>query len=152
MRGRKKPTALKVLHGDFQKNPQRQNHNEPLPDLASPDIPETLDQYGQEEWGRIIKEMTELGVLSRIERSAIEKYCLNYQRERECEDVVKEQGRFFHTEKGDIREHPASKAARDYANQCFRALVEFGMTPCARAKLHVKRKAEGDADEQRMFG
>lgn len=152
MRGRKKPTMLKILEGDFIKNPQRRNHNEPVPDVAIPEIPTTLGEYGREEWIKVTKEMQELGVISRIERGALERYCLNWQMCRECEDQVAKDGRFYHTEKGDIREHPASKAARDYSRECFRALVEFGMTPCSRSKLHVKKKDAVDPDEQRMFG
>jgi len=152
-KGRKPiPTALKVLKGSFIRHPELRNDEEPVVAVAAPDVPATLGQYGREEWGRITSEMAELGVLTRIERSAIEKYCLAYQKEREAEDVVAKDGRFYHTAKGDIREHPASKAAREYANQCFRALIEFGMTPSSRSKIRVPKKTEGDTDEQRMFG
>lgn len=147
-----KPTALKLLHGDFIVHPERMNHNEPVLDVAQPEIPDSLGDYGRAEWGRITKEMTELGVISRIERSAIEKYCIAWEKERECEDEVKKEGRFLKFDNGMIREHPASKAAREYANQCFRALVEFGMTPSSRSRLHVKKKDAVDTDEQRMFG
>lgn len=152
MRGRKKPTALKIHDGDFIKDPQRRNHNEPEPEVAQPKAPATLGQIGKREWKKICREMTELGVISRVERSAIERYCFAYQRERESELIVKKQGRFFHTEKGDIKEHPASRAARDYAAQCIRMLVEFGMTPCSRSKLHVKKQEAKDSDEQLFFG
>jgi P27 family predicted phage terminase small subunit len=128
------------------------NPDEPMPDVASPTAPSTLGKIGKHEWKRICHEMTELGVISRVERSSIERYCLAYQRERESELIVKREGRFLKTEKGDIREHPASRAARDYAQQCVRLLIEFGMTPCSRSKLHVKKKENTNSDEQLFFG
>ena len=123
-----------------------------MPDVAIPSPPSTLGRIGKHEWKKICVEMKELGVISRVERSSIERYCLAYQRERESELVVKKEGRFFHTEKGDIKEQPASKAARDYAAQCVRLLIEFGMTPCSRSKLHVKKQETKNADEELFFG
>lgn len=152
VRGRRKPTALKVLHGDFDKNPQRRNADEPTPQVAKPAAPATLGRIGKDEWRRITTEMAELGVISRVERSAIERYCLAYQREREAEQIVKKEGRFITTPKGEVKEHPASRAARDYAAQCVRLLIEFGMTPCSRSKLHVKKKENTNTDEQLFFG
>jgi P27 family predicted phage terminase small subunit len=152
MRGRRKPTALKIHDGDFIKNPQRQNRNEPMPEVAIPKIPSTLGAIGKTQWKRICAEMTELGVISRIERAAIERYCLAYQRERECELIVKKEGRFFTTLKGEKKEHPASRAGRDYSMQCIKMLIEFGMTPCARNKLNVKKPENKNTDEQLFFG
>jgi P27 family predicted phage terminase small subunit len=51
-----------------------------------------------------------------------------------------------------ISEHPASKAARDLANQMIKLLSAFGMTPTSRTRLAVKEKTQVDPDEKLFFG
>ncbi len=149
----RKPTALKVLHGDFDKNPQRRNRQEPQPPADSPLCPEQLGVVGRNEWKRICKELEMLGVISLAERGAILRYCHAFQQHHDCEAQAKKDGRWQTNAKtGLITEHPASKAARDYAKQMITLLSSFGMTPTSRTRLAVKEKIEVDPDEKLFFG
>jgi len=149
----RKPTALKILHGDFDKNPQRRNHQEPQPSSDCPQCPRDLGVVGRNEWKRICKELEMLGVISLAERPAILRYCHAYQQHHDFERQVKDDGRWQRNFKtGAITEHPASKAARDLVNQMIKLLSSFGMTPTSRTRLAVKEKKEVDADEKLFFG
>lgn len=149
----RKPTALKILHGDFDKNPQRRNHQEPQPSSDCPQCPTDLGVVGRNEWKRICKELEMLGVISLAERPAILRYCHAYQQHHDFERQVKKDGRWQTNYKtGAITEHPASKAARDLVNQMIKLLSSFGMTPTSRTRLAVKEKKEVDPDEKLFFG
>lgn len=149
----RKPTALKILHGDFDKDPQRRNHQEPLPSVDCPQCPTDLGVVGRNEWKRICKELEMLGVISLAERPAILRYCHAYQQHHDFERQVKKDGRWQTNYKtGAITEHPASKAARDLVNQMIKLLSSFGMTPTSRTRLAVKEKKEVDPDEKLFFG
>lgn len=149
----RKPTALKILHGDFDKDPQRRNRKEPEPSVDSPTCPSRLGVVGRNEWKRICNELEMLGVISLAERASILRYCHAFQQHHECEAQVKKDGRWLTNFKtGAITEHPASKAARDLARQMIQLLSAFGMTPTSRTRLAVKEKTKVDPDEKLFFG
>jgi P27 family predicted phage terminase small subunit len=99
------------------------------------------------------QELEMLGVISLAERAAMLRYCHAYQQHHDFERQVKKDGRWQTNYKtGAITEHPASKAARDLANQMIKLLSAFGMTPTSRTRLAVKEKTEVDPDEKLFFG
>jgi P27 family predicted phage terminase small subunit len=147
----RKPTALKVLHGDFDKNPKRRNKSEPTPDLAIPKCPAWLSEHAKAEWKRITKEVGDLKVLSLGERGALEQYCDTYGKWRECNETIKADGQWYSTNHG-LAEHPAAKAHRVYAGMCQKLLCEFGLTPSSRSRLAITKEPEVDETEKRFFG
>ena len=139
----RKPTALKILQGDFDKDPQRQNHNEPVTDSLSPDCPEYLLGDAREEWLRLSVELGGIKVLSTVDRSALEQYCQTYGYWRDCCRDIAKRGLFIHTpimDRGGNQvatqtvENPAANAARKYGDQIQRLLAQFGLTPAARTR------------------
>lgn len=135
----RKPTALKVLHGDFDKNPGRQNPNEAESDGAIPARPRWLTGEARKEWDRVTKELAALKVIDSGDRAALELYCITYMRWREALKIVKRKGEglIIMTPKG-LAEHPAARVARQCADQMHRMLAQFGLTPAARTRVHVK--------------
>ena len=88
----------------------------------------------------IVAELDLLGVLSKVERSALEQYCQAYGEWRECVRTYEKEGRYIYHDSGNVTEHPACRNARAIQTQLFRYLVEFGATPCARAKTQVTNR------------
>ena len=153
MKGRKrKPTALKIADGDFIKDPQRRNHNEPEVPEGIPDCPTYLTRLAKNEWKRVCNELKTLGVLTKIERGSIEQYCVAYGEWRECLKDLEKNGRFMYGPTGAYCENPSGRAMRGHAATCLKFLVEFGMTPCSRSRLHVKKTTEDNSVEKRFFG
>jgi P27 family predicted phage terminase small subunit len=145
----RKPTALKLLQGDFDKDPQRQNHNEPVTDSLSPDCPEYLLGDAREEWLRLSVELGGIKVLSTVDRSALEQYCQTYGYWRDCCRDIAKGGLFIKTpimDRGGNQvgtqtvENPAANAARKYGDQIQRLLAQFGLTPAARTRLTVEKE------------
>src|SRR5712664_3193365 len=73
---KKKPTALKVLHGTFRKD--RAVHNELAPTPGAPVCPPWLNKLAKAEWARIVPELAAAGVLSMVDGAALEGYCSNF--------------------------------------------------------------------------
>lgn len=91
-------------------------------------------------------------VLTKVERGALEQYCTAYAEWRECLRTMDREGRFLETERG-IVEHPAGRAMRALAAQCHKSLVEFGLTPSSRTRIHVDEKTkQAGTDAARYFG
>lgn len=136
----RKPTSLKILHGDFDKNPQRQNHDEPEPQRGCPECPANLTGDARKEWKRITAELDSMLVATKVDRSALESYCTNYGQWRECQRAIKREGLLTENRFGERVENPNSKLARDLAVQMMKFLTEFGLTPASRTRLHVQKE------------
>jgi P27 family predicted phage terminase small subunit len=153
-RGRpKKPTALKVLHGDFDKDPQRRPKAEPKPDLAAPKPPAHLSVIARHEWRRICKEVGAMNALTLGERGSLEQYCDAYSSWREAIVTLRNEGQYGTNSKtGASYEHAAGKAHRAYSMICHKLLCEFGLTPSSRSRLVISEETEHDEIHKRFFG
>ena len=79
MKGRKpKPTALKRLNG----NPGRRPliNSEPQVTLGGFSCPRHLNDEARREWHRVVHDLKDAGVLARVDRAALEAYCVSYAR------------------------------------------------------------------------
>jgi P27 family predicted phage terminase small subunit len=147
----RKPTALKVLHGDFEIHPNRRPKNEPQPTVRAPDCPKHLPVLAKHEWRRVVKELAELKVLSIAERSSLEQYCRAYAEWRVAGKSLEDNGRYY-VEDGTMKENPAGKAMRAWAVICHKLLCEFGMTPSSRTRLTISDATEADTKEAKYLG
>lgn len=70
----RKPTALKVLHGDFKKDPQRQNKNEPPP-TGEPIAPEGMSAPAKENWNYLLPHMMRARMMSATDVHMLAEFC-----------------------------------------------------------------------------
>lgn len=69
-----KPTALKVLHGDFKKNPQRANKNEP--NTRGPvEQPNTLSPGAKLVWEDLAPKLIKVGILTPVDVPTFAEFC-----------------------------------------------------------------------------
>ena len=80
----KKPTALKVLEGRAKGTPS----GEPRPILGIPECPEWLMDDAKEERNRVAPELFRLGLLARIDRTALAEYCQSYAKWKAAEEEI----------------------------------------------------------------
>lgn len=143
-RGRKaKPAVLKILDG----NPgQRPIGKEPKPSSGAPECPDYLDAEARREWERIVPELDRMGLLSRIDGSALEAHCANYSRAVRAEKEIADVGITVTTENG-LKKNPACTVA----DSCWRLvrsfLSELGLSPASRAKFGNANAAADELDE-----
>jgi P27 family predicted phage terminase small subunit len=136
-RGRKPtPTKLKLLSG----NPghRRLNDREPVAPADVPDCPEYLDDVARGEWHRTVAVLSEMGLASRADRSALAAYCTAYSRWVEAEQQVRRYGTIVKApNSGFPMKSPYLSIAEAACEQMRKLLVEFGLTPSSRSRIRL---------------
>ncbi len=142
MANRKKPTALKKLDG----NPGKRaiNGNEPAPQKGTPVCPAHLNEAARNEWRRIVPQLDALGLLTRLDRSALAAYCQTYGRWVEAEKMIAKHGTVIKNPNGGLTTSPFLWVANKAIDQMYRYLVEFGLTPVSRSRLSVTPTQKGN--------
>ena len=135
----RKPTSLKILHGDFDKDPQRRNHAEPQLPPAIPKCPAWIKGEARNEWKRVSEELQSMKVLTLPDRAALEAYVTIYAQWREALRQVAREGMVLASEHGSY-ENPASKIVARCGDQIHKFLCQFGLTPAARSRVNVTQQ------------
>lgn len=150
MRGRKpKPTSLKVLDGNPGKRPL--NDREPEAPQGMPESPDWLDDEAKAEWDRIVPDLREMGLLSRVDRPALAAYCTAWSRWVHAEEQVRKLGPIVKSpEKGFPMKSPFLTVADQAMEAMRKFMVEFGLTPSSRSRIRVPGGGE-EADEFDRF-
>jgi P27 family predicted phage terminase small subunit len=155
VRGRKPvPTALKIARG----NPgQRRLRDEPAPapaiDLTVPAI--LADDAGaRAEWETTAPRLQRAGLLTEVDLDALTLYCATFARWKEAERQLQQHGLTLmagRKKKAPIVSPYFSIAMKAQA-QCRALLIEFGLTPVSRTRVHVPKPDSADAQRDRFFG
>lgn len=136
---RPKPTVLKLVEGNRGK--RAVNKKEPKPKRVVPSCPAYLDDSGKVAWGRLSVLLDRMGVLTEADTSALERLCDCYTDILESRDLIRRDGRTYTTMDMNrntlIKANPAVAQLRAADSQFKSYLVEFGLTPAARSKVHA---------------
>lgn len=159
------PTAVKKLRGNPGKRPL--NAKEPAAPAGDPSMPKGLSAAAAREWKSILPELRQLGVLSRIDGKALAAYCHCFGRWMEAEQEVKRLGIVveepivkFDRESGEAeiigyryKKNPAVTISETAMKIMKSFLVEFGMTPSSRSRVHIEKpNPEADPLEEFLKG
>lgn len=168
MPGRKpKPTAQKKLEG----NPGKRalNHDEPdLPEFEkAPSPPSYLSVPAKKEWKRVALLLLTARVLTTGDTAALEAYCIQYGVMVEAQKDIKKNGLMIRTvlapepeaspdapkKKGRKKKptgaavltlNPMFEVQQKALTQMRQFMVEFGLTPSSRSRIHVPPPKEKD--------
>jgi len=141
MAGRRpKPTAAKQLAGNPGKRPL--NYREPQPDIVSLPCPRLLVGEARAEWERLAPELTRLGILTAIDEKALMGYCQTWARWIDAEQKIAKFGSVVKGPNDYPVQSPYLKIAVVALDQMRKYMVEFGLTPSSRSRLHVAAKKE----------
>lgn len=134
----REPTQLKILRGNPRRQEiERQLKNEPTPERANLDPPETLEGLALEMWQRKAPQLLAMGVFTTADRETLERYCVAWELYCEAYRAVKADG--MDTEIGSGRRvvNPATALLRGYHSDMLKVEREFGCTPAARSGMSV---------------
>jgi len=135
---RPKPTALKILTGNPSKRPL--NKHEPIAENFNSPCPSYLTKKGIEAWHKLTPILKDMNVLTNADSLALERLCDCYADILAARELIKRDGRTYQTTDANgntlIKNNPAVNQARTSEAQLKSYLVEFGLTPAARTKLH----------------
>lgn len=143
-RGRKpKPTHLKLITGNPGKRAPRRS--EPKPPLDEPTPPPHLSDEAKVEWGRVMGQLVNCGLMTQIDRAALAAYCQAYGRWVQAERALARMAErdlltaalMIKTTQGNMIQNPIVGTANKALELMLRAAAEFGMTPSARSRIDV---------------
>jgi P27 family predicted phage terminase small subunit len=155
MPAHRKPTALKLLHGNRK---SAINQNEPRFGGA-PKCPEWLHPLAKREWKRVMTEFRDTGLVTAADQAALASYCQSYARWRQAEEQIESEGQLIRepivTRSGNVsgyrtKKHPAVTVAKDERAAMLTAGRLFGMTPASRSSIHApepEQPIEDDDDD-----
>ena len=160
-RGRpRKPTALKALAGFPGRRPS--NDDEPRPEVKAPKMPAWLDDEAKRIWRKLVRQLVDMRVLTRLDEGAMTSYCILASRMRRAEEGIAKSGLIIKDSKGRPMTSPYVKIANECITSMLRIATEFGLTPASRSKIHSQPEpasvddtaeaAEAAERHARLFG
>ena len=146
------PTPILKLHGSDRVR-RRELRGEPQVPVERPAAPDWLVGPALAMWDDLIPQLESLGVLARIDRNALGRYCRLWVRWRVAEDFLDQYGsiHMIKDDKGAVRylqQVPQVAIAGKLASELRSLEQEFGMTPSARTRVSVRKSV---ADELSKF-
>jgi len=137
MKGRKPiPTALHVLRGFPGK--RKLVRHEPQPAALGPLAPPAwLHDEAKAEWTRLAPVLERLGVLTETDSDALTAYCEAWVTWKQATQKIRQFGMVIKGKNDLPVMSPYVRIAHHALNQMRAPLVEFGMTPSARARIRV---------------
>jgi len=145
------PTEIKKLNGNPGKRPL--NQAEPQPKTGEPTQPQGLSTAARKEWRRVVPILLKMGVLTEVDGPALAAYCEAWASWTAALKDIRKNGLSYVAPTGVKHLNPVIPE-RDKAIQVMKTfLVEFGMTPASRSRIHVTPPPkEEDPFEQLISG
>ena len=137
-----KPTAWRRAEGNRGK--RAWNRAEPVPPEGQPDCPAHLGPEAREEWYRLIDALTQMGVVSVIDRGALAAYCQSWGRWVEAEEKLRETPLLVRTPSGYVMQSPWLTVANKQMELMGRYMAELGLTPAARSRIVSMKQDTGN--------
>ena len=153
------PTPTKILEnrGSWRAKARK---GEPQPELGAPECPLWLGDDAKAIWEAVAKQLGPMGVLTKADENALARYCELWVRWKQAAAFLRERGEVYAIKedvpdgKGGTTERmkcmqqwPQVSIVNKLGDQLHRLEQQFGMTPAARANIHVA-KPDGQADEK----
>ena len=139
--GRKpKPVALKITAGT---RPDRINLNAPEAPSGAPSPPDWLDDFGRQDFARMVADVGRLGLLSVVDQSALVIHATAYSRWRRAGDEIKA-ALTVEGAHGGLASHPGVGIQERAERTMLSVEATFGLNPLDRGRL---RATEASGDE-----
>jgi len=124
------------------------NRHEPKPKRSIPFPPAHLSAPVKEAWKKLAVKLHRMGVLTEADGWALEELSETYIEVKDLRQTIAQEGRTVKvtTTNGDERQvtNPLVRQLADAAKRFKALMVEFGLTPSARARVNVTEQEEKD--------
>ena len=130
------PYELAALRGNPGKRRLRPGP-QPVQPQAAPEPLPFLSEAAKAEWRRLAPELHRLRLLTPLDQAVFGAYCASFGRWVEAEHLLGTEGLLAKGSTGNIVAHPLTKIATQSARDLCRYASEFGLTPCARARMRA---------------
>lgn len=147
------PTALKIAAGNAGK--RAINKREPKAS-GIPTPPGHLSDLARRHWFALCPLLKDMGILSRGDGAALEQLAECYAEVQELRADIRANGRVqsVTTKSGDVfeRQRPVVAMYQDADRRLKSYLVEFGLTPAARSKVHASEVEDNQKQSSYFVG
>ena len=131
---RREPTIIKMIKGNPGKRPINYNEPQPKP-LKVLRAPQGMSSDARREWRRLAPQLHALGLLTELDRNALEGYCTLFARWKRCEQKALEEGEIIRYGKKVRGPSPYVSLAHKTYLLLLRTAAEFGFTPSSRSSI-----------------
>ena len=113
-----------------------------------PKCPKWITGIAAREWKRVAPALFKAGLLSGLDIAALEGYCLCYQKWREAEQRLADEGLTILTPNGCVQAHPCQSISNQTQKLLLAWVKAFGLSPDSRGRMDVSSApmAQEDAD------
>lgn len=129
----KKNAALRILEG----LPGKSRHTPVVEKGKVPRCPKWLTGLAREEWKRVAPALHAAGLLTGLDVSALEGYCVTYAKWREAEQRLAEEGLTILTPNGCLQAHPCQSASNQAQKLLLSWVKAFGLSPDSRGRMDL---------------
>ena len=135
------PTKVKILRGETR--PSRVNYNEPIPSADVPAMPPDMDAEAKAVWQRVTASLAHTGVIRAPDADGLRCYCEAVSRYAGAARLYAQSGPLVKT-RGGLVKNPLHQIIREDGEQIRLFGRELGLSPSARAGLHVESEHRFD--------
>jgi P27 family predicted phage terminase small subunit len=142
------PTALKTVRGNPGRRPINGAEPRPARSPRLPQAPEYLGEVARKEWERVVPDLDECGLLSRVDLNVLAECCAVWGRVVAAETQLAAEGMTVQRKARNGRfytaQNPAFRDVNLMLPQLIKLLCELGMTPASRSRIHVEQAKPPD--------
>jgi P27 family predicted phage terminase small subunit len=146
------PTPILKARGSWLVNHRK---NEPTPEPGRPTCPSWLPAEAKKIWRFVVPMIDRMGVLSRLDGAALERYCLLLYRWRKEAQFIEKHGTTYPVRRdGQVlfKLFPSVKVFDLLTTQLGRAEQAFGLTPASRSRISTQiHEEEEQTNDKRRF-
>lgn len=144
---RKKPDGLKKIHGTARSD--RLSVEIVAPGV--PDKPSFADEVAGNMWDSLIKELSDSGLLSRLDSQILETACLLFSRIKAVAEDLRIRGEVITDSNGNSKLNPLAKCLKDYCSTFDTLCNSLALTPQSRSKMGISLKKNEPDDFDRFL-
>ena len=118
------------------------------PKPLAPEAPAGLGRFGGKLWKTLAPKLEPLGLLTEVDGPAFAALCMTYEiAQRARKELAKAELADKDTHNSRLRRHPAVQVQKEALRDLKVWLVEFGLTPAARARLAISGVPGDDSED-----
>lgn len=119
--------------------------------VSRPTMPRELTGEARTEWRRIVPELEEAGLLSKVDRALLYRYCLAWADYCDLTDQISKTGRLVRGTRGLIR-NPLWLLRSDVESNLAEMMRQLGLTPVARLRIGIEHRPPVPQDKLEQEG
>ena len=114
--------------------------------VARPAMPADLAAEAKAEWRRIVPEIERMGLLTKLDRGLLVRYCTAWADWRELDAALARSGKLIKGRDGNLVRNPLWLLRRDAEQTATELGRQLGLSPDARVRAGVKHEAPAKDD------